>query len=83
MPALRLITPVFVNGGGLAPAAPRFRVVPLKSMGPELVRLKEGVRFTQVYYGPAERQIRTGEIVGDLYKQAGRHWPEPRHFHRA
>lgn len=28
-------------------------------------------------YGPAERQIRTGEIIGDLYRQAGQPWPEP------
>ena len=31
----------------------------------------------QVYYGPAERQIRTGEIVGDIYRKAGLGWPEP------
>ncbi len=39
--------------------------------------LKEGVMFDQVVYGPAERQIRTGEIVGDLYRQAGLTWPSP------
>lgn len=39
--------------------------------------LAAGVAFDRVYYGPAERQIRTGEIIGDLYKQAGRSWPEP------
>lgn len=38
---------------------------------------REGVTFDQVVYGPAERQIRTGEIVGDLYRQAGRAWPSP------
>jgi broad specificity phosphatase PhoE len=38
--------------------------------------LREGVTFDQVYSGPAERQIRTGEIVGDLYRQAGKDWPE-------
>ena len=36
-----------------------------------------GLRFTQVYYGPAERQIRTGEITGDVFRAAGLHWPEP------
>jgi broad specificity phosphatase PhoE len=39
--------------------------------------LKDGVTVNQVYYGPAERQIRTGEIIGGLYKQAGRGWPGP------
>jgi broad specificity phosphatase PhoE len=39
--------------------------------------LRDGVAFDQVYSGPAERQIRTGEIVGALYLQAGRAWPVP------
>ena len=39
--------------------------------------LRSGAAFEQVYYGPAERQIRTGEIIGGLYRAAGRHWPEP------
>ncbi len=39
--------------------------------------LAAGVEFDQVYYGPAERQIRTGEIVGDLFRKASRRWPEP------
>ena len=39
--------------------------------------LGTGVGFDRVHYGPAERQIRTGEIIGDLYRQAGRGWPEP------
>lgn len=38
--------------------------------------LGRGIAFDQVYYGPAERQIRTGEIIGDLYRHAGRGWPE-------
>jgi broad specificity phosphatase PhoE len=38
--------------------------------------LKEGVSFQQVYAGPAERQIRTGEIIGGVYRQAGQPWPE-------
>ena len=39
--------------------------------------LQHGVTISHVVYGPAERQIRTGEIVGDLYRQAGRVWPDP------
>lgn len=39
--------------------------------------LAAGVVFDQIHYGPAERQIRTGEIIGDLYRKAGRPWPEP------
>jgi broad specificity phosphatase PhoE len=39
--------------------------------------LATGAAFSQVYYGPAERQIRTGEIIGLLYRKAGRHWPDP------
>ena len=37
----------------------------------------ESVALDQVYYGPAERQIRTGEIIRDVYAKAGRGWPEP------
>jgi broad specificity phosphatase PhoE len=33
--------------------------------------------FDQVYYGPASRHLRTGEIVADVYRQAGVPWPEP------
>jgi broad specificity phosphatase PhoE len=39
--------------------------------------LARSVELTHVVYGPAERQIRTGEIVGDVYRAAGRHWPQP------
>lgn len=39
--------------------------------------LNEGVTFGQVVYGPAERQIRTGDIIGDLYRKSGRTWPDP------
>lgn len=39
--------------------------------------LAHGLRFTHVYYGPAERQIRTGEIIGGVYRAAGCHWPQP------
>lgn len=37
----------------------------------------QGLRFTHVYHGPAERQIRTGEIIGDVFRTAGLSWPEP------
>jgi len=33
--------------------------------------------FDQVYYGPACRQSHTGQIVADVYRQAGLPWPEP------
>ena len=33
--------------------------------------------FDQIYYGPAERQIRTGEIAGDVFRAAGAPWPDP------
>ena len=39
--------------------------------------LDRGVRFDRVVYGPRERQIRTGEIIGELYGKAGAGWPEP------
>ena len=39
--------------------------------------LERGAAFHRVYYGPAERQIRTGEIIGEMYRNAGRCWPEP------
>ena len=39
--------------------------------------VKDSVAFDQVYFGPAERQIRTGQIIGEVYGKAGRFWPEP------
>ena len=39
--------------------------------------LKQGKRFDSVYYGPRERQIRTGEIIARMYKEARGSWPEP------
>jgi broad specificity phosphatase PhoE len=39
--------------------------------------LNESVTVDQVYYGPAERQVRTGEIIGGLFLEAGRAWPKP------
>ena len=33
-----------------------------------------GIRFDEVYYGPRNRQIRTGEIVGECF---GSDWPDP------
>jgi broad specificity phosphatase PhoE len=32
--------------------------------------------FDQVYHGPAERHVRTGELVADAYRSAGLTWPE-------
>lgn len=39
--------------------------------------LQAGVTFDQVYSGPAERQIRTGQIIAEAYREAGRPWPGP------
>jgi broad specificity phosphatase PhoE len=39
--------------------------------------LRTGARFDQVYYGPACRHLRTGEIVADVFRQAGADWPNP------
>jgi broad specificity phosphatase PhoE len=39
--------------------------------------LARGVRFDAVVHGPAQRQIRTGEIIADLYRNAGQPWPDP------
>jgi broad specificity phosphatase PhoE len=39
--------------------------------------LRTGVVFDQVYYGPACRHLRTGEIVADVYRQSGAAWPQP------
>lgn len=36
-----------------------------------------GVRFDRVFYGPRERQIRTGEIAGAAFRAAGEAWPDP------
>ena len=38
--------------------------------------LKSGVSFDRVFQGPAERHIRTAEIVADVYRNAGAPWPE-------
>jgi broad specificity phosphatase PhoE len=39
--------------------------------------LETGATFDQVYYGPACRHLRTGEIVAEVYRHAGARWPEP------
>jgi broad specificity phosphatase PhoE len=39
--------------------------------------VRTDVTFDQVYYGPAERQIRTGEFVAAAFRAAGVAWPEP------
>ncbi len=39
--------------------------------------VRTGARFDQVYYGPACRHLRTGELVADVYRSAGVAWPEP------
>ena len=44
-------------------------------LGEHWVRTK--ACFDQVYYGPAERQIRTGEIVAGVFRAAGAPWPDP------
>ena len=39
--------------------------------------LEAGAVFDQVYYGPACRHLRTGEIVAEIYRRAGADWPQP------
>jgi broad specificity phosphatase PhoE len=39
--------------------------------------LETGATFDQVYYGPACRHLRTGEIVAEVYRRADATWPEP------
>lgn len=39
--------------------------------------LRRGQRFDLVFYGPRERHIRTGEIIAQMYKEAGGQWPQP------
>ncbi|HYL34740.1 MAG TPA: histidine phosphatase family protein [Bryobacteraceae bacterium] len=39
--------------------------------------LKTGATFDQIYYGPACRHRRTGDIVAEVFRRAGRAWPEP------
>ncbi len=38
---------------------------------------RAAVAFDQVYFGPAERHIRTGELASEAYLQAGLPWPTP------
>lgn len=38
--------------------------------------VRNNTRFVQVYHGPAERHIRTGEVVAQVYRAAGMEWPE-------
>ena len=38
--------------------------------------LGRGVRFDEVYSGPLKRQVRTAELVSDVYKIADCAWPE-------
>jgi broad specificity phosphatase PhoE len=39
--------------------------------------VRAGAAFDQVYYGPACRHLETGEIIGDVFRKAGIHWPQP------
>jgi broad specificity phosphatase PhoE len=39
--------------------------------------LRTGTMFDQIYYGPACRHLRTGEIVAEVYRQADAAWPQP------
>lgn len=44
----------------------------------ELARfwLKAGLRPTEVYHGTLQRQVRTAEVVGEVFKNAGVDWPD-------
>jgi broad specificity phosphatase PhoE len=39
--------------------------------------LKTGTTFDLVFQGPAERHARTATIVAEVFKEAGRPWPQP------
>jgi len=39
--------------------------------------LRTGATFDQVYHVPARRHHGTGNLVGDVYRAAGKPWPEP------
>lgn len=39
--------------------------------------LRTKAAFDQVYYGPADRHIGTGEMVADVFRTAGEFWPDP------
>ncbi len=39
--------------------------------------LETGAQFDQVYYGPACRHLRTGEIVAEVFRESGVEWPQP------
>ncbi|HLJ47995.1 MAG TPA: histidine phosphatase family protein [Bryobacteraceae bacterium] len=38
--------------------------------------LKTGVRFDHSFHGPAHRQVHTGDIVAQTYREAGESWPD-------
>src|SRR3954468_5520315 len=38
--------------------------------------LKQGVTFDRVFQGPAQRHIRTAQIVAEVYRNAGAPWPK-------
>ncbi len=38
--------------------------------------LAREARFDEVYSGPLKRQLRTAELVGEVYRGAGRAWPD-------
>lgn len=38
--------------------------------------LRQGVTFDQIYAGTLTRQRRTAELAGEVFKNAGAHWPE-------
>jgi broad specificity phosphatase PhoE len=54
----------------------------LSALGEEQARilgeywLRAGANFNQVYYGPACRHRRTGDIVAEVFRRAGAEWPE-------
>lgn len=40
--------------------------------------VRHGLHFDRVYTGPRKRQRDTAGIVGEVYKEAGLEWPEPK-----
>lgn len=38
--------------------------------------VRRGIAFDEIYSGPRQRQVRTADLIGEVYRQAGLHWPE-------
>ena len=39
--------------------------------------VRQGLRIDQIFSGPRVRHIRSAEVVGEVFRSAGLHWPSP------